>query len=80
MTFFILFLGNLVKGVRDGNGGGGPLKQYNSKDIGYNIWAQAYLNIRSSPDSYHHWIFDLLLPRREIMFEMSINHPNVSTP
>jgi hypothetical protein len=40
MTFFILFLGNLVKGVRDGNGGGGPLKQYNSKDIGYNIWAR----------------------------------------
>ena len=29
-----------MKGVRDGNGGGGPLKQNNSKDIGYNRWVR----------------------------------------
>jgi hypothetical protein len=40
MTFFVLLLGNLVKGFRDGNGGGTPLKQYNSKDIGNDRWAR----------------------------------------
>jgi hypothetical protein len=30
MSFFILLLGKLVKGAHDGNGGGCPLKQYNS--------------------------------------------------
>jgi hypothetical protein len=35
MNIFFPFLGILTKGDRDGKGGGGPVKQHHSKDIGY---------------------------------------------
>ena len=37
MNIFFLFLGNLPAGGCDGNGGG-AVKQYNIKDIRYNMW------------------------------------------
>jgi len=43
MNIFFLFLGNFPEGDRDGNGGR-AVKQYNTKDIGYNRWSRACIN------------------------------------
>jgi hypothetical protein len=36
MNIFFPFIGILTKADRDGKGGGDPVKQYYSKDTGYN--------------------------------------------
>jgi len=43
MNIFFPFLGILAKGDRYGNGGGGgPVKQHYTKDIGYNRWVRMF--------------------------------------
>jgi hypothetical protein len=42
MNIFFPFLGILTKGDSDGKGGGDPVKQYYSKEIGYNRWVRMF--------------------------------------